>query len=52
MCGMGRKGRRTALYSVLAGAGIGLLRLPEPRVLNEMGAYLAAGIPWDRDWQI
>lgn len=52
MCGMRREGRRAALYSVLTGAGIGLLRLPEPAVLNEMGTYLAAVIPWDRDWQI
>ncbi|CAL9646078.1 trypsin-like peptidase domain-containing protein [Streptomyces sp. enrichment culture] len=52
MCGMGREGRKTILYGLVAGAVIGLLRIPEPAVLNEMGAYLAAVIPWDREWQV
>jgi len=52
MCGTGRRGRKVILYGLLAGAAIGLLRLPEPAVLNDMGAYLAAVIPWDRDWRI
>jgi hypothetical protein len=51
-CGMGREGRKVILYGLLAGAGFGLLRLPEPAILNNMGTYLAAVIPWDRDWQI
>ncbi|AZP14726.1 hypothetical protein EJC51_47395 [Streptomyces aquilus] len=51
-CGMRRKGRKVILYGLLAGAGFGLLRLPEPAILNDMGTYLAAVIPWDRPWQI
>jgi hypothetical protein len=51
-CGMGREGRKVILYGLLAGAGVGLLRLPEPAILNDMGTYLASVIPWDRHWQI
>ncbi|MFE6178831.1 trypsin-like peptidase domain-containing protein [Streptomyces sp. NPDC056464] len=51
-CGMGREGRKVILYGLLAGAGFGLLRLPEPAILNDMGTYLASVIPWDRHWQI
>ncbi|MFC8433373.1 trypsin-like peptidase domain-containing protein [Streptomyces sp. NPDC057253] len=49
--GAGRKGSRLILCGLLAGAAVGLLRFPEPAVLNEWGTHLATVIPWDEDWR-
>ncbi|WP_185843717.1 trypsin-like peptidase domain-containing protein [Streptomyces sp. WAC 05379] len=49
--GASRKGSRLILCGLLAGAAVGLLRFPEPAVLNEWGTHLAAVIPWDEDWR-
>ncbi|MCI3928527.1 trypsin-like peptidase domain-containing protein [Streptomyces sp. AN091965] len=43
----GRTGREILLLSLPVAAVLGFMRAPEPPVLNEMGSYLAAVIPWN-----